>query len=399
MEARKKRIEELDILRGFALFGVLLVNLTMMHTSRVGFSVSRMDLEGMNRLSALAIEVFFQGKFYTSFSILFGLGFFLFMNRTPPPSTDGTRLESPPAKEMSYYFIRRMLVLLAFGMIHMVFVWHGDILHTYAVIGLILLYSGNVSEQRLLRRAVFWLLIAALFNGFFSALIEETGLFQGMLSSPRIPYADEIYSQGSYLALLRYRLVHEVQDAPANLLLLLPKILGLFYLGCFLGQKGVFQNLKIHRAAIGKVFRYSAFSSLLLILLTRFFALYTGGATPYYTFAFLEGALGDLLTVSGSLFYMSGLLILLGYPRWKKVLRPLRYMGRMALTNYLMQTVFWSVVFNGYGLGLYGKLPYWSFFPLATGFFILQLFISKWWLARRKNGPMEAFWRKLTYQN
>lgn len=72
-------------------------------------------------------------------------------------------------------------------------------------------------------------------------------------------------------------------------------------------------------------------------------------------------------------------------------------MGKMALTNYLTQTIFWSVIVNGYGFGLYGKLSYWSFFPLALGFFILQILLSKWWLSRRSTGPMEALWRKLTY--
>jgi uncharacterized protein len=398
MEARKKRIEELDIVRGFALFGVLLVNLTMMHTSRVGFSVSRRDLEGLNYLSALAIEIFFQGKFYTTFSILFGLGFYLFMNRHRAGAFSGSRWTEGHPGEMSYYFIRRMLVLLVFGIVHMVFVWHGDILHTYAVIGLILLYRGNISEPSLLRRAAFWLGIAVLLNGVFSAMIEEPGLFQAMLTSERIPYADGIYSQGSYLTLLRYRLVYEVQDAPGNLLVILPKILGLFYFGSYLGRKGLFQNLSGYRPALQKAWKYSAFVSLLLILPTRFFSPYTGGETPYYTFAFLEGMFAEMLTVSGSLFYISGLLLLLYDPRWKKVLEPLKYIGKMALTNYLVQTVFWSVVFNGYGFGLYGKLPYWSFFPLAAGFFMLQIHYSKWWLNRRKTGPMEALWRKLTYQ-
>lgn len=393
MEARKKRIEELDILRGFALFGVLLVNLTMMHTSRAGFSVSRMGLEGINELSALGIELFFQGKFYTIFSILFGLGFYLFMNREKDRETLANPLDMKP------FFIRRMLVLLAFGILHMVLVWHGDILHTYAIIGLILLWRRNKTDESLLRGALIWLLIAAFISGVLNAMIEVPALYHAVVTSEMVPYADGIYSQGSYMELLRFRVVYEVQNSLVNLLFILPKILGLFYAGFYLGRKQLFQNLTGYRETIKRAFRYSAAVSAVLILSLLFFRPYTGGEVPYYSFAFLEGFFEDILTLSGSAFYASGLLLLLGLSRWKKILNPLKYMGKMALTNYLVQTVFWSVVFNGYGFGLYGKLPYWSFFPLALGFFILQILLSKWWLSRRNTGPMEALWRKLTYQS
>ncbi len=383
MEARKKRIEELDILRGFALFGVLLVNMTMMHTSRTGFSVSRMGLEGINRLSALGIEIFFQGKFYTIFSILFGLGFYLFMNRR---ETD-----------MRPFFLRRMILLLIFGILHMVVVWHGDILHTYALIGLVLFWRRDKSEEGILRGALLWLLIAALLNGALTAMIEAPELYRSMVTSTMIPYADEIYSQGSYFSLLRYRLVHEVQSAPVDLLFILPKILGLFYMGFYLGRKQLFQNLERYRSRIKKTFQICAAASIVFIVMLLLVEPYTGGLVPYYAFAFLEGFLGDMLTLTGSAFYMSGILLLLGYRGWKKVLNPLKHMGKMALTNYLVQTVFWSFVFNGYGLGLYGQLPYWSFFPLALIFFLLQILFSKIWLKHRQNGPMEALWRRFTY--
>ena len=398
MEARKKRIEELDILRGFALFGVLLVNLTMMHTSRTGFSVSRMGLEGINRLSALGIEMFFQGKFYTIFSILFGLGFYLFMNRGERAKESGQQvLHHGNFPDMNPFFLRRMIVLLVFGILHMILVWHGDILHTYALIGLVLFWRRNKSDESLLRGALIWLMAAALLNGALTAIIEAPEVYQAIVTSEMIPYADEIYSQGSYISLLRYRLVHEVQSAPVDLLFILPKILGLFYLGFFLGRKQLFENLPGYHGIIKKTFQFCALSSILLIVILQFFAPYTGGAVPYYSVAFLEGFSQELLTLTGSGFYMSGLLLLLRRPRWKKALRPLKYMGKMALTNYLIQTVFWSVVFNGYGLGLYGNLPYWSFFPIASGFFIVQLYFSKIWLSHRKTGPMEALWRRLTY--
>jgi len=391
MEARKKRFEELDILRGFALFGVLLVNLTMMHTSQTGFSVSGMGLEGINELSALGIELFFQGKFYTIFSILFGLGFYLFMNR----KKDSKALANP--LDMKPFFIRRMLVLLAFGILHMVLVWHGDILHTYAIIGLILLWRRNKTDESLLRGALIWLLIAAFISGVLNAMIEVPVLHHAMVTSEMVPYADGIYSQGSYMELLRYRVGREMQNSLVNLIFILPKILGLFYVGFYLGRKQLFQNLTGYREIIKKAFRYSAALSAVMILSLLFFRPYTGGEVPYYSFAFLEGLFEELLTLSGSAFYMSGLLLLLGLSTWKKIFNPLKYMGKMALTNYLAQTIFWSVIFNGYGFGLYGKLSYWSFFPLALGFFILQILLSKWWLSRRSTGPMEALWRKLTY--
>lgn len=390
MKARKKRIEELDMLRGFALFGVLLVNLTMMHASRAGFPVSRMGLEGLDSLSAWIIEVFFQGKFYTIFSTLFGLGFYLFMNRKKTGDEEH-------ALDMKPFFLRRMIVLLIFGILHMVFVWHGDILHTYAVIGFILLWKRSKTDEGILRGAMLWLGIAVFLNGLLTALSEVPSLYHAMMSSELIPYADRIYSQGSYIELLRFRLVYEVQNAPANLIFILPKILGLFYLGFYLGRKQLFQQLKDYRGVLVRVLRYSTLISLGMILGLEFFRPFTGGEDPYYTFAFLEGVFEEILTLSGSAFYSSGLLLLLQNLRWKKVLNPLKYMGKMALTNYLVQTVVWTFIFNGYGLGYYGEVPYRAFIPLAVIFFLLQALFSKLWLSRWKMGPMEALWRKLTY--
>lgn len=391
MKARKKRIDELDMLRGFALFGVLLVNLTMMHASRAGFPVSRMGLEGLNYLSARIIEVFFQGKFYTIFSVLFGLGFYLFMNRKG--SGDGEK-----SVDMKPFFIRRMIVLLIFGVLHMVFVWHGDILHTYALIGFILLWKRDITDEGILRGAMLWLGIAVFLNGLLTGLSEIPSIYHAMMSSELIPYADRIYSQDSYLQLLRFRLVYEVQNAPVNLIFILPKILGLFYFGVYLGRKQLFQNLKEYQSLLVKALRYSLVISVVMILGLEIFRPFTGGEDPYYTFAFLEGVFEEILTLSGSAFYSSGLLLLLQNPKWKKALSPLKYMGKMALTNYLLQTVIWTLVFTGYGLGYYGKVPYRAFIPLAVIFFMLQALFSRYWLSRWNMGPMEALWRRLTYK-
>ncbi|HSN65600.1 MAG TPA: DUF418 domain-containing protein, partial [Fusibacter sp.] len=102
-------------------------------------------------------------------------------------------------------------------------------------------------------------------------------------------------------------------------------------------------------------------------------------------------------TISGALLYATSLILLYQSAHFRKIVSPLQFSGKMALTNYLVQTICFTTLFYGYGAGLYGKLPNWAYFPIAVAFYLIQIGLSKWWLSHHTLGPMEKVWRKFTY--
>ncbi|ACB84336.1 DUF418 domain-containing protein [Natranaerobius thermophilus] len=149
--SEKNRISEIDIIRGVALFGVLLVNVVAFnftlpaHLQGVTPLTNPLHLgSAIDRLSAVFIQLFAEGKFYTIFSFLFGLGFYIFISRAEEKGLDSRKL-----------FKRRMLALLGFGILHLILVWYGDILHVYALGGFLLVLFRNKSERSKVRYATF----------------------------------------------------------------------------------------------------------------------------------------------------------------------------------------------------------------------------------------------------
>lgn len=372
---KANRVVEIDIIRGFALFGVLLVNLTMMHQSMFSAPQALAGLSGINALSAAAIGLFAQGKFYTIFSFLFGLGFYYFIDR---PHVD--------EKIVGNRFKRRMYALLLFGMGHLVFVWFGDILHSYALCGFILFSKRNRTDAQFKRSIVILLIVSLLIIGLASSAGPDAGYEAQMVEK-----ANAAYTGTSYMAMVIYRITNELPLVLANLIAVVPKLLAMFYMGYLSGRHRVFHQLDQHQRAIKTIWRFAAVTSLIC-----FAAIIGLGRLSGFLPNFLKGMLNEVTTVSGSAFYVTTLLLLLKSP-FKRFLSPLQYSGRMALTNYLTQTIFWTTLINGYGLGYFGKIPYWAFFPLALVFYAIQIAFSALWLRRFNFGPMEKLWRTMTY--
>ena len=185
------RVVEIDIIRGFALFGVLLVNMTMIDTTLYSNVSSPFDLVNpLARFSALMIHLFAVGKFYTLFSILFGLGFFYFMNKS---------------EVSGHVFRRRLIALFFFGILHLVLVWYGDILHVYAITGAVLLNSRNRSSKSLLKTAILLFILSTLMFAWF----KGSGGTQVDMSAAILD-AENAYTQSSYITMLQYRVTREL---------------------------------------------------------------------------------------------------------------------------------------------------------------------------------------------
>lgn len=387
---KKERIYELDIIRGFALLGVLLVNMTMINSTMLNNGISPFAHEMLwDKVGAIFIKIFATGKFYTIFSFLFGLGFYIFWERIEEKGLKG-----------SYFFKRRMTTLLVFGILHLIFIWYGDILHTYAIIGFILILFRGKSLKSL-KTWIITLFIISTSIMFFAAIIEssvniliEQGLIDDTVMAANMSM--EVYTTGSYVEVVKYRLTKELPVIAFNIIFTTPKILMLFLAGLYVGKKGVFKNISEHLSSIKSLW---VKCGILGVASTIVYLLILSEKINIYPVLRASTAIifEEIATVTICFFYISSIILLLRKKVFVRIFAPLRYVGQMALTNYLTQTIVWTFAFYGYGIGLLGDTGVILCILFTIIFYGLQIVISRCWLSYFNYGPFEWLWRKLTY--
>jgi uncharacterized protein len=394
----RDRIEVIDILRGFALFGVLLVNITL---DQPWYYLFEGTWPGVaDRLAVQLIDFFANGKFITLFSFLFGLGFALQMQRA----------ETRQARFLPIY-ARRLGLLLLIGMVHSI-LWWGDILLPYALLGFLLLLFRRFSARTILGVA----LVLMLLNPARTAL--DAGLRELRLAHPETARAEteemvreqideralrkesfRVYSQASFgdVLALRTRELGRRLTSLQFYLLFLGAVFPVFLLGLYAGRRRIFQNIPQHLPFIRKLFRRTLGLGLVGMSVDLVFGhLVEHPALPYVTQRVV-----DVFWVYGtralSISYACALILLFQRPAWQTRLAPLAAAGRTALSNYLLQTVAYVTLFNSFGFGLYGKVGPLGGVALAFLIFPLQVLLSVWWMRRFRFGPAEWLWRTLTY--
>ena len=394
-----ERVEVMDVLRGVALLGILLMNIEAfvgpMMESVTGVNTR---FTGADRWMDAAIYVLVQGKFITMFSLLFGMGFAVMLERANASGASGTWL-----------YARRLLALLVIGLVHALLVWSGDILLTYALLGFVLLLCfRRTPVSRLPKWGIALYLLPLLLTwamAGFAALSQldpqAAAEFQkGMAAQAQqmnalIDGERLAFGTGSYMQAVAQR----ATDTGAMLGFLVffgPTLLGVFLFGAWFLRSGVIRDTGAHLPLFRRL-RNIGFGIGLPLMLWS--------AWTHPTMSFSEMSLGSAAAQTAA--QVANLLMMLGYvsaivlamqlPAWAGRLRWLAPAGRMALTNYLMQSVVCTLVFYGYGLGYFERLPraWQPVFVLAL--FALQVMFSRWWLARYRFGPMEWLWRWMTY--
>lgn len=389
-----ERIREIDMLRGFALFGVLLVNTQMFNDTLHTFSANPFLHKGTDQLVAILIQTFATGKFYTLFSFLFGLGFYLFAHR----------LEEKGVNPMPV-FRRRLFILLAFGLLHMVFFWYGDILTGYAIGGFVLMLFYRQPPNRI-RAWSLGILAASIL--LLSWLISAPTMNPGLMT----PQAYEVYQQslqrfvtqyreGSYLATVAFRLQREVPLVFMNYIVWIPKLVGIFLAGFYAGKIQFFQHLPKHTNGLKTTRMVSGIAGLLLTGAYLWMGSTRGlglvSVMSQRNVHFLAELAKELATVVVALFYLSSLLLLWQKPVWQRRLDLLVPMGRMALTHYLTQSLFLTIIFYGHGLGLMHRISLAQGVAVTFVIYTIQVVLSHYWLQWYRQGPMEALWRRGTY--
>ncbi|MEM6286039.1 MAG: DUF418 domain-containing protein [Bacteroidota bacterium] len=388
-----ERIVVLDALRGFALVGILLANLVSFFGLYSLSPDEVLALPAADRGVLFLIDGFIESKFFGLFSILFGIGYGL----------QAARMERTPGFFRPYWY-RRMVVLLAIGLLHMVFVWNGDILTLYALLGMLLPLFGRLSDRALIRWIVA-LLIAPIVIFVLTYATSEAA-FWGALSQVAIEWKEELgYGTRTWLDMRTSEAATEV--FVANLLSVIPRpmsyllsgrypqVLGLFLIGLVLSRRLPGIAARPLRPSPRWV---AAFAVGLLCSLAY---AWTKAATgTYYSLTPIGAVQAVVLHVGAPLLSLGiGWAFVAAWHRASgaAIVRHLATLGRMALTNYLFQTTAAVALFFGYGLGLMGELRYALIPVVASGILLAQGGFSHVWLRTHAQGPLETLWKRLAY--
>lgn len=388
MRPRPGRLAQLDVLRGMAVFGILLVNIWgfAWGTLSLRYGTLPAPAPWLDQAAIFLVAAFAEFKFYPIFAFLFGAGFALHTRSLRQ------QLGGWPAAQAAYK--RRLRWLLLIGLLHGLLVWSGDVLSSYALGGMLIL---SLASRRLRRiRNLAWLLA----GGFllFMALLYPV--------SPNITAEDTtrqlqefagryaIYTQGSFLAVTALR-VRDYGMQMLFVIVMLPHIIVLFSLGILSVRLGWLTEPRRHRHVWRRVRMVGLGLGLPFNLLAAT-ALLQQTIDPYQTN--YNSMLFELLLYAGGPLLAAGYvaaLMLAGPALMAALARWLAPVGRMALSNYLAQSLLGTFLLQGWGMGWGARLRPIEMLGLALAIMVAQVWISRCWLARFRQGPVEALWRRL----
>lgn len=388
--ALEERVVALDALRGFALLGIALVNITLMAHGFWGTVPLHRRFPAWWDQAALALNgIFVAGKANSLFSFLFGLGFALQLRR----------LGDGPGRGVAVY-LRRLVVLFALGLAHALLIWSGDVLHHYALLGLLLLALRKVPRRWLFALALVAFLVPQSVRAYRVATASPGQRAEREAHALEMQArAAEAYGGGSYAGAVRMRAVevkeHEIAR-PVETVDWLATLALTTLIGLHFGRERLIERAA-EKADFWRRLQWWTLglglgSGLLSVAIGRM--LTTRGPSPLGA---LAGFLFDLCRPTLMLFYVSTVVRLwLRRPdaRW---IAPVAAAGRMPLTNYVMQSVLGTFVFYGHGLGLYGKMPPLAMYAIAAAIWGVEVVWSLWWQRHFLFGPGEWLWRVLTY--
>ena len=395
-----ERIQALDAIRGFALLGILLMNIEgMVGPLMASISGVNPALTGADRWMDTAIYLLVQGKFFPLFSMLFGMGFAIMLARA-----------QAAGRPFVAVYLRRVLALLAIGLAHALLVWSGDILVTYALMGLVMLICFRGTPQsRLPKWGIALMLLPAVFTLAFGLLgsamqslpgeasveFNKALAEQGREMAMQIEAQRQAYGSGSFADATAQR-IDDFLSMIGFIVIYGAFILGLFLVGAWFARSGAIARPEEHVRLFTRL-RWVALPVGLAMVLVSYWLEPTMDMGRLDIRASTAQVLQMLGGAVMALSYLAWVVKALHAPATARLFGLLGPAGRMALTNYLMQSIVATLVFYGYGLGYFEQLPR-AWQPVFVfAFFALQVALSHWWMARFRFGPAEWAWRAATY--
>lgn len=373
--SEKHRLPWIDAARGIAIFGIFIVNIG-------AFSAPYFLYGGENEAwtrpidngTLAIIDMFFQASFYTLFSLLFGFGVQIMKERLAEKERNVYRL-----------LFRRFLLLAVFGIVHAFMLWHGDILFTYGIIGIILLLLLPLHTRTLIR-------IAAVILGgnvlIISMLYYSAREYLHFSNTYMINDAIVNYRSNDLRNILAQNYTDwQFANGSISFLLIILIVLPLFLFGVSLARKGWLHN----PIKYGRILRKWWFISFVGFIAFKIIPYLFGN--PLW-FSYIQDNVGGSFS---ALFYIISVTLFANTPIGRKMLKPFIYVGRMSLSNYIFQSLFGFFFFYGIGFGFYHAISPLPLAAVAIVVFAAQAFFSKWWLSRFYYGPLEWVWRTFTY--
>ena len=385
--ATGSRIVAVDAVRGFALFGVLLENMYGFGADSIAWN------SAADRVAFAIMHVFFESKTWTLFSILFGLGFALQLERA-----DASGVRVLPT------YLRRLALLFGLGAAHAL-LFDGDILMLFAELGLGLLFVRRLPTRALLLLAAGLVLVFPLAR-LSGPEEQQAGQYDIQEAREELEHAarTDVYAIGSLAEVMADNAdaipadPFEDRDNPESGL----AVFAMFLVGYAIGRSGVLRDIPANAAAIARVRAWGVGLGLGAMLAERVLHVTAG----YDVFRVQQAGpgvrfVGDLLFAYGitalALGYAAALVLVAQSPRGKSALAPLAVIGRLTLTAYLLQTLMFTTLFYGYGFGQVYRLGPVAVTGWAVAFFAAQLVAAQWWSRRFLLGPVEWLWRSATY--
>lgn len=385
-----ERLVVLDIIRGIALLGIFLVNIPAFTSPIFIFQLYNVSYkyEGIDTYIDLFLQLFVQGKFFTIFSFLFGLGCGIFLHR---------------AEEKQYFaaalWSRRMAALLVIGLFHLIFLWYGDILHVYAIGGFLLFFFYNRKAKTILLWAIgllFFFYLLACMQFFIPAhVLHDVQSEYKFLHEHIFTQYLFTYKQADYLSWLFYRLNVEVVPMLLNLPFSIFPVFSMLLFGLYTAKKGLVHNIEQNHSFFKKIQLITGAAGFTLTIILAMlkteilrYELYQQAAIHLFT---------SLSGIFLCFFYLTTLLLFLQFSPYASILVLFKYSGTMALTTYLSQTLICLCIVRVFGL--YGSLTLTESTIICLIIYTLQLFFNKWWLYYFYYGPCEWLWRSFTYRS
>ncbi|MGM0897764.1 MAG: DUF418 domain-containing protein [Bacillota bacterium] len=372
----RERVDAIDLMRGFSLFGILVINMLAFHTPLSYIDPYKWFSGNTDQAIFTALDIFVQASFYPLFSMLFGYGLMMQFLR---------------AQEYGQPFmpvaVKRLLILLAFGMVHAFLIWYGDILITYAIMGLLLIGMLRLPPGWLLGLgALLYTLPHLMFTVImFLAVMVDPNIYIGYQEAERSIAA---YQSGSFAEIFSRRLTDWYYvNNPFSFIILVVTILPLMMIGAAAAKWRLIEQAADKK----KTWLVLAISSLIIGLLLK--------STPYlfeknYAYQYVQEMFGGPLVAIG----YAGIIALLSLSlNFTKAMSPLIKAGRMSMTVYISQSIIATSIFYSFGLGLYGQVDLLTGTLIAIGIFVVQLIFAELWFTKFSRGPIEMLWRRWTY--
>ncbi|PVX45956.1 uncharacterized protein C8C85_1767 [Flavobacterium sp. 103] len=369
-----KRTTIVDILRGWALLGVVIGN--YVDYKFIGLPSDSNAKNIVTTILGNIHQYVFAAKSWTLLSVLFGYGFAVLIQN----------VESK-GKNPVGFFAWRMLILFVLAFLNSA-IWLGDILKDYAFLGLILLLFYKCSAKTILRVSLFLLLTIPFVSGYVNTLEYSV---PDVYSDPKYL---QLYHSANWFDVFEYNLLGTYYGQILNLTYAITVHIMMFacmLLGFYAQKTAFFNRLPEMKKTLKKTFFISLVITLLLISIFEIvFSIDLVFPTYFRP--------GYWLILSTMICIASGICLLYYHNKLQTVFAYFRFSGKMTLTNYIVQNLLAFLIFSGVGLKLYNTMPFWFYFILAISVFIIQLFVSKWWLSKFNYGPVEWLWRVLSYR-